>query len=54
MKIRTVVYVLSHGSLEEWRILIEPTKYSVNMLDTIFGKLLESVRKDVECFFGGG
>ena len=44
--------VLSHGSLEQWRILVEPTKYPVNKQDNLFSKWLESVRKDVECFFG--
>ena len=37
---------------EKWRVLIEPTKYPVTREDTMFSKWLESVRKDVECFFG--
>lgn len=36
----------------KWRVLIEPTKCPVNKQDTMFSKWLESVRKDVECFFG--
>ena len=31
---------------------MEPTKYPLNADDTEFSKHLESVRKDVECFFG--
>ena len=31
---------------------MEPTKYPLNADDTDFSKHLESVRKDVECFFG--
>ena len=37
---------------EQWRILMEPTKYPLNEEDTKWSKWLESVRKDVECFFG--
>ena len=31
---------------------MEPTKYPLNEEDTKWSKWLESVRKDVECFFG--
>ncbi|CAM9749108.1 unnamed protein product, partial [Ectocarpus fasciculatus] len=35
-----------------WQILIEPSKYPLSENDLLFSKRLESVRKDVECFFG--
>ncbi|CAB1103991.1 unnamed protein product [Ectocarpus sp. CCAP 1310/34] len=31
---------------------MEPTKYPLSENDILFSKRLESVRKDVECFFG--
>ncbi|CAM9101396.1 unnamed protein product, partial [Pylaiella littoralis] len=36
----------------KWRTLIEPTKYPITEEDIRFSGRLESVRKDVECFFG--
>ncbi|CAB1111676.1 unnamed protein product [Ectocarpus sp. CCAP 1310/34] len=36
----------------EWKILMEPTKYPLSENDILFSKRMESVRKDVECFFG--
>lgn len=36
----------------QWKILIEPTKQPLTPDDIRFSKWLESVRKDVECFFG--
>ena len=36
----------------KWRVLIEPTEYPVNRQDTMLSRGLESVRKDVERFFG--
>ncbi|CAN0429414.1 unnamed protein product, partial [Pylaiella littoralis] len=36
----------------QWRTLIEPSKYPLSVGDLLFSKRLESVRKDVECFFG--
>lgn len=36
----------------QWRMLIEPSKYPLSEADSLFSKRLESVRKDVECFFG--
>ncbi|CAN0213958.1 unnamed protein product, partial [Pylaiella littoralis] len=38
--------------LTPWRMLIEPSKYPLSEADLLFSKRLESVRKDVECFFG--
>lgn len=37
---------------KQWRTLIEPTKYPSTDVDLRFSGRLESVRKDVECFFG--
>lgn len=36
----------------QWKILIEPSKQPITEADIQFSKSLESVRKDVECFFG--
>ena len=36
----------------QWKILIEPSKQPMTVADILFSKWLESVRKDVECFFG--
>lgn len=36
----------------QWKILMEPNKQPVKLPDVLFTNLLESVRKDVECFFG--
>ncbi|CAN0160090.1 unnamed protein product [Ectocarpus sp. 4 AP-2014] len=35
-----------------WVTLIPPRKYPIDQNDLAFSKRLESVRKDVECFFG--
>lgn len=37
---------------EQWVTLIAPSKYPGSPEEGDFSKLLESVRKDVECFFG--
>ena len=36
----------------QWKILIEPNKQPITNADILFSKGLESIRKDVECFFG--
>ena len=36
----------------QWEVLMPPTKYPGNGEETRWSKTLESVRKDVECFFG--
>ena len=36
----------------QWETLIERSKYPLSEGDLLFSKRLESVRKDVECFFG--
>lgn len=36
----------------KWAILMPPTKYPASIQETKWSKRLESVRKDVECFFG--
>ena len=36
----------------QWKTLIAPSKYPIDHDDLVFSKRLESVRKDVECFFG--
>ncbi|CAN0110840.1 unnamed protein product [Ectocarpus sp. 6 AP-2014] len=45
-------YVLVDNGYHKWQILIEPSKYPLSENDLLFSKRLESVRKDVECFFG--
>lgn len=36
----------------QWVILMAPTKYPLTITDTVSSRMLESVREDVECFFG--
>ena len=38
--------------VKQWVTLMAPSKYPANNEDTAFSRALESVRKDVECFFG--
>ncbi|CAB1103577.1 unnamed protein product [Ectocarpus sp. CCAP 1310/34] len=45
-------YFLDDNGYHKWQILIEPSKYPLSEDDLLFSKRLESVRKDVECFFG--
>ncbi|CAN0370454.1 unnamed protein product, partial [Ectocarpus fasciculatus] len=45
-------YLLVDNGYHKWQILMEPTKYPLSENDLLFSKRLESVRKDVECFFG--
>ncbi|CAB1099337.1 unnamed protein product [Ectocarpus sp. CCAP 1310/34] len=45
-------YLLVDNGYHKWKILMEPTKYPLSENDILFSKRLESVRKDVECFFG--
>lgn len=37
---------------EQWVTLIAPSKYPSSVDESDFSSMLESVRKDVECFFG--
>ncbi|CAN0270408.1 unnamed protein product, partial [Pylaiella littoralis] len=37
---------------QHWVTLMAPSKYPGDVDDAAFSKMLESVRKDVECFFG--
>ncbi|CAM9274653.1 unnamed protein product, partial [Pylaiella littoralis] len=37
---------------QQWVTLMAPSKYPGDVDDAAFSKMLESVRKDVECFFG--
>ncbi|CAN0563637.1 unnamed protein product [Ectocarpus sp. 12 AP-2014] len=45
-------YLLVDNGYHKWQILIEPSKYPLSENFLLFSKRLESVRKDVECFFG--
>ncbi|CAN0441290.1 unnamed protein product, partial [Pylaiella littoralis] len=45
-------YLIVDNGYHKWRTLIEPSKYPLSVGDLLFSKRLESVRKDVECFFG--
>ncbi|CAM9899303.1 unnamed protein product, partial [Ectocarpus sp. 8 AP-2014] len=45
-------YLIVDNGYHEWVTLIAPSKYPANSEDTAFSRTLESVRKDVECFFG--
>ncbi|CAM9914719.1 unnamed protein product [Pylaiella littoralis] len=45
-------YLIVDNGYHKWRTLIEPTKYPITEEDIRFSGRLESVRKDVECFFG--
>lgn len=42
----------SFASSVQWVSLMEPSKYPILEGDIAFSQALESVRKDVECFFG--
>ncbi|CAB1097890.1 unnamed protein product [Ectocarpus sp. CCAP 1310/34] len=45
-------YLLVDNGYHKWVTLIPPSKYPIDQNDLAFSKRLESVRKDVECFFG--
>ncbi|CAN0329295.1 unnamed protein product, partial [Ascophyllum nodosum] len=45
-------YLIVDNGYHEWVTLMAPSKYPADNDDTVFSKTLESVRKDVECFFG--
>jgi hypothetical protein len=46
------VYLICDGGYHRWRILQCPLKHSVEHEVNEFCAMLESIRKDVECFFG--
>ncbi|CAN0410174.1 unnamed protein product, partial [Pylaiella littoralis] len=41
-----------HEPNQQWVTLMAPSKYPGDVDDAAFSKMLETVRKDVECFFG--
>ncbi|CAB1103160.1 unnamed protein product [Ectocarpus sp. CCAP 1310/34] len=45
-------FLIMDNWYHEWVTLIAPSKYPQSNKDTAFSRHLESVRKDVECFFG--
>lgn len=45
-------YLLSDNGYLKWRVLQCPVTHPLNMEEHRFSKWLESMRKDVECFFG--
>ncbi|CAM9772881.1 unnamed protein product, partial [Sphacelaria rigidula] len=44
-------HLLDDGGYHKWRVLINPTKAPLTQGEIEWSKWLESVRKDVECFF---
>ncbi|CAN0143666.1 unnamed protein product, partial [Pylaiella littoralis] len=45
-------YLIVDNGYREWVTLMASSKYPGDVDDAAFSKMLESVRKDVECFFG--
>ncbi|CAN0043663.1 unnamed protein product, partial [Pylaiella littoralis] len=45
-------YSIVDNGYNKWAILIPPTKWPTTDMETRWSRALESVRKDVECFFG--
>ena len=53
LQLSTTSKLLSRSlAFYQWEILMELSKYPLSESDLLFSKKLESVRKDVECFFG--
>ena len=47
-----LVHACASFNVEQWVTLIAPSKVAEGNDETAFSRTLESVRKDVECFFG--
>ena len=45
-------YILCDNGYHKWAVLMEPSKNSSTQEEYQWSEMVESLRKDIECFFG--